>query len=92
MCDVVWDKAFIGGSPMDGLVPDRRGYRIPQYSLLNLGKYRKPKDQKPPDAKLDPKQKMDEHNGEPKILNNINHGGSSPKPNQRNQKIQIKQR
>ena len=41
MCDVVWDKPFIGGCSLDGLCPDRRGYRIPQYSLLKLAKYSK---------------------------------------------------
>lgn len=92
MCDVVWDKPFIGGSPLDGLVPDRRGYRIPQYSLLNLGKYKKQKD-----IKSDNKngQKNDDENGEEIIeSNNYNHGTSSPRNNQynRNQKIQIKQR
>lgn len=46
MCDVMWDKAFVGGATLDGLVPDRRGYRIPHYSLLNLGKYRKAKAEK----------------------------------------------
>ena len=40
MCDVVWDKPFLGASPLDGLCPDRRGYRIPQYCLLNLNKYK----------------------------------------------------
>jgi len=94
MCDVIWDKPFIGGSPMDGLVPDRRGYRIPHYSLLNLGKYKKMKEQqKPPDTKVEPKQKTttttDDHNGDQKPV--FNHG-SSPQPNQRNQKMQIKQR
>ena len=46
MCDVLWDRPFIGGATMDGLVPERRGYRIPQYSLLNLGKYKKLKEAK----------------------------------------------
>lgn len=41
MCDVVWDKPFIGGCSLDGLCPERRGYRIPQYSLLKLAKYSK---------------------------------------------------
>ena len=52
MCDVMWDKAFVGGATLDGLVPDRRGYRIPQYSLLNLGKYRKTKPEKAEKAEV----------------------------------------
>ena len=28
-------------NPLSGLCPERRGYRIPQFSLLHLGKYTK---------------------------------------------------
>ena len=41
MCDVVFDKPFVGASSLDGLCRERHGYRIPQYALLKLAKYAK---------------------------------------------------
>ena len=41
MCDVVFDKPFVGASSLDGLCKERHGYRIPQYALLKLAKYAK---------------------------------------------------
>lgn len=70
MCDVLWDKPFIGGATMDGLVPERRGYRIPQYSLLNLGKYRKLKEAKKPENVQKAAVKKD---GERNVVSNGEH-------------------
>lgn len=47
MCNIVWDKPFMGGSNLNGMCPQRRGYRLPQFCLLNLNK-RRPKERPQP--------------------------------------------
>ena len=60
MCDVVWDKAFVGASSLDGLCPERRGYRIPQYSLLKLAKYAKKKEEREKNSRVNSEQSVNQ--------------------------------
>ena len=75
MCDVVWDKPFVGASSLDGLCPERRGYRIPQYSLLKLGKYYKKRDEKETAAKTESVPR--EESSRRQILSNGQHAQSN---------------
>ncbi|CAG5086426.1 Oidioi.mRNA.OKI2018_I69.PAR.g11207.t1.cds [Oikopleura dioica] len=64
MCNILWDKPFMGGSNLNGMCPPRRGYRLPEFCLLNLNKKRQAQNREQKTRKGTEKKKVQIHKRE----------------------------